>query len=308
MAQDGEDFSLSPAYKTSQAVRNFTPTTHHDTYPAIDTKGSPGWDCKGKAMLITGANGGVGRAVVQAYARVGASHIGLGVRRDVSDLVGAVKAAAAQGGHPEPTVTVLLMDLEDRASIAAAAEQLEREWGRLDILISNAAFLPPFEPLLEGNEADYWHAWEINIRGTYWTAKAFLPLLLGCGGDKTFVAISSLGAHILTPGASSYQTTKFAIVRFTEFLMQDYGDQGLLAYSMHPASMLTELAKNIPSNMHHLLNDTPDLVGDTFAFLGSKKRDWLAGRFIAVCWDMPELMAREKEIVEKDALKFRMVM
>ena len=56
------------------------------------------------------------------------------------------------------------------------------------------------------------------------------------------------------------------------------------------------------------LNDTPDLVGDTFAFLGSKKRDWLAGRFIAVCWDMPELMAREKEIVEKDALKLRMVM
>ena len=56
------------------------------------------------------------------------------------------------------------------------------------------------------------------------------------------------------------------------------------------------------------LNATPDLVGDTFAFLGSKKRDWLAGRFVAVCWDMPELMAREKEIVEKDALKFRMVM
>ena len=57
-----------------------------------------------------------------------------------------------------------------------------------------------------------------------------------------------------------------------------------------------------------LLNDTPDLVGDTFAFLGSKKRDWLAGRFIAVCWDMPELMAREMEIVEKDALKFRIIM
>lgn len=176
-------------------------------------------------MLITGANGGVGRAVVQAYARAGASHIGLGVRREVSDLGGAVKAAAAEGGHPQPMVTVLLIDLEDRASIAAAAEQLEREWGRLDILISNAAFLPPWVPILEGNETDYWHAWEINVRGTYWIAKAFLPLLLRCGGDKTFVAISSLGAHIITPGASSYQTTKFAVVRFVEFLMADYGDQ-----------------------------------------------------------------------------------
>ena len=206
-------------------MKNFTQTTHYDTYPAIDTKGSPGWDCKGKAILITGANGGVGRAVVQAYARTGASHIGLGVRRDVSNLVGAVKAAAAEKGHPEPTVTVLLINLDDRASVEAAAEQLEREWGRLDIIISNAAFLPPFAPLLDGNEADYWYAWEINIRGTYWIAKAFLPLLLRCGGDKTFVAITSLGAHILTPGASSYQTTKFAVVRFVEFLMADYGDQ-----------------------------------------------------------------------------------
>lgn len=57
-----------------------------------------------------------------------------------------------------------------------------------------------------------------------------------------------------------------------------------------------------------LLNDTPALVGDTFAFLGSEKRDWLAGRFVAVCWDMPELMARKEEIVEGDKLKFRMVM
>lgn len=102
--------------------------------------------------------------------------------------------------------------------------------------------------------------------------------------------------------------------------------QGLVAYAMHPASMLTGLASNIPENLHReqssqgsrnpfadadsteYLTDTPDLVGDTFAFLGSEKRDWLAGRFVAVCWDMPELIAREKEIVEGDKLKFRMVM
>jgi NAD(P)-dependent dehydrogenase (short-subunit alcohol dehydrogenase family) len=156
---------------------------------------------------------------------MGASHIGLGVRREVPDLVDLVKAAASEKGHPEPTVTTLLIDLGDRESVTAAAEKLEREWGRLDIVISNAGFLPAWVPLLEGDEEEYWKGWEINIRGTYWTAKAFLPLLLKCGGDKTFVAISSLGAHILAPGASSYQTTKFAVVRFAEFLMQDYGDQ-----------------------------------------------------------------------------------
>ncbi|KAK4500762.1 hypothetical protein PRZ48_008952 [Zasmidium cellare] len=307
MGETSEEFAVSPAYQASKLVQNYTKIKHNDTYPAIDTRGSPDWDCKGKAMLITGANGGVGRAVVQAYARMGASHIGLGMRRENPELVEAVKKAALEKGRPEPAVTTLLMDLEDRASLSTAAEKLEREWGRLDIVISNAGYLPPFEPLLDGDEAEYWKAWEINIRGTYWVAKAFLPLLLKCGGDKTFVAISSMGAHILTPGASSYQTTKFAICRFVEFMMADYGDQGLAAYAMHPASMLTDLASNIPAHMHPFLNDTPELVGDTFAFLGSKKRDWLAGRFVAVCWDMPELMARAKKIVQKDALKFRMV-
>ena len=80
-------------------------------------------------------------------------------------------------------------------------------------------------PVLDGDEAAYWHAFEVNVRGTYWLAKAFLPLLLGCGGDKTFVAISSMGAHICTPGASAYQTSKFAVVRFAEFLMADYGKE-----------------------------------------------------------------------------------
>lgn len=181
---------------------------------------------------------------------MGASHIGLGVRRELSDLVDLVKAAATEGGHPEPTVTTLIIDLDKRDSITSAAEQLEREWGRLDVLISNAAYLPPWVPILEGDEADYWHAWEINVRGTYWLAKAFLPLLLKCGGDKTFVGISSMGAHIVTPGASSYQTTKFAVCRFVEFLMADYGSQGLVAYAMHPASMLTDIASNIPSHLH----------------------------------------------------------
>jgi NAD(P)-dependent dehydrogenase (short-subunit alcohol dehydrogenase family) len=176
-------------------------------------------------MLITGASGGVGGAVVQSFARTGASHIGLGVRRDDPKLVEAVKIAAAEGGYPEPTVTTVLVDLDDRESITHAAEQIEREWGRLDLVISNAGYLPPFQRLLEGDEDQWWRSWEVNIRGTYWLAKAFLPLLLKSDGDKTFVAVTSLGAHITTTGASSYQTTKFAVCRFVEFLMQDYGDQ-----------------------------------------------------------------------------------
>lgn len=53
--------------------------------------------------------------------------------------------------------------------------------------------------------------------------------------------------------------------------------------------------------------DTPALCGDTLVYLTSERREWLGGRYVNVTWDMPQLMAKEKELVEGDKLKVRMV-
>ena len=88
-----------------------------------------------------------------------------------------------------------------------------------------------------------------NVRGTYLVTRAFLPLLLK-GGDKTIVNLSSVGAHTIRQGASGYQTTKLAITRFTEHIMSDYGEQGILAWSVHPGGVMTELASKMPKPIH----------------------------------------------------------
>lgn len=213
--------------------------------------------------------------------------------------------------------------MQDQNSVKEAAKKTEKEFGRLDVLVNNAGYLTSFLPILEGDDEAYWTTYEINIRGVYWVSKAFLPLLLK-GGDKTIVNLSSAGAHGLTKGGSSYQTTKFAICRFTEFLCVDYGEQGLLAYSVHPGGIMTELASSMPENMHHskyivelldvadgcdtiVLQDKVDVASDTIVFLTQEKRDWLAGRYLSCTWDMPEFLSREKEIVDGDKLKMRMV-
>ena len=76
-----------------------------------------------------------------------------------------------------------------------------------------------------------------------------LPLMLG-GKEKTIVNVSSRGAYALSTDASGYQTTKFALLKFTEYLVVDYGEQGLLAFAVHPASSKTELSANMPENLH----------------------------------------------------------
>lgn len=65
-------------------------------------------------------------------------------------------------------------------------------------------------------------------------------------GDKTIVNITSIGALGLPPGASAYNISKMAVMRLTEFLMVDYAHRGLLSYSVHPASVETDLGRRMP--------------------------------------------------------------
>jgi NAD(P)-dependent dehydrogenase (short-subunit alcohol dehydrogenase family) len=141
--------------------------------------------------------------------------------------------------------------VQNLESVKNAAQETEKAFGRLDILINNAGYLETARPVMGSDPEEYWMTWEINYRGVYWATKAFLPLLLKTEeGLKTIVNLSSVGAHHLRPGRSGYQISKFAILRFTEFLCAEYAGEGLVAYSVHPGNVPTELALNMPKEMH----------------------------------------------------------
>lgn len=109
----------------------------------------------------------------------------------------------------------------------------------------------------------------------------------------------------MAPSASAYQTTKFAICRFTEFLHVENAEHGLRVYALHPGGVKTELAMAMPDWMYHVLIDTPELPADVMVWLCRERRGWLSGRYVSATWNMEELAARQDEIVAKDLLKFR---
>lgn len=74
--------------------------------------------------------------------------------------------------------------------------------------------------------------------------RTFLPLLLK-GGDKTIVNTSSIGAHLTTPGFSAYQNTKFALLRLTEYTNVDHAHQGIMAFAVHPGSVMSDLVTSV---------------------------------------------------------------
>lgn len=84
-----------------------------------------------------------------------------------------------------------------------------------------------------------------NIRGPYLMSRSFLPLLLK-GSGKTVLNITSAGADNVFPGASGYQMTKLALLRFSEFINAEYGEQGVVSFSLHPGGVITDVARNMP--------------------------------------------------------------
>lgn len=191
----------------------------------------------------------MGRATALSFAKAGAAGIAIAARSSFGGLSSELLSAAKAANKPAPKILEIQMDVMSYTSVEAAAKTIEKEFGKLDILINNAGFLGPFEEIADSDIDKWWMNYEVNLRGVYWVSKAMLPLMLK-GGEKTIVNVTSAGAHAIGTGGSGYTGSKYALLRFTEFLMVEYGEEGLLAYSVHPCGTATELGLGMPERMH----------------------------------------------------------
>ncbi|KAK2749373.1 Potassium channel [Myotisia sp. PD_48] len=274
-----------------------TSIVHNDTYPTINPAKL---DLAGKAVFISGGSKGLGRAIVLSFATAGASYIAVGARSDVSSLEVEIHSAAKSAHRAAPKFLPLKLDITDQKSVDEAAVAVEKEFGKCDIVVSNAGILAAMGKIADSDPQEWWNVFEVNVRGSYLISRAFLPLLTKSDGPKYFVQISSVGAHLIGPRLSAYQTSKLAVLRLSQFIDAEYSDQGVISFAVHPGNMPTDMvggSNGVPDHLKHIFIDTPALGADTIAYLTSEQRAWLGGRYINVTWDMSELMAKAEEIM-----------
>ena len=240
---------------------NFTPTIHSDTYSFIN---SATCDLSGRHVFITGASKGIGRATALAFAKAGAAAVGIGARSGLVSLGQEIIDTAIRTGKPAPHIVKVQLDVTDRASVEAAASEVTKAFGgRLDILVNNAGVLEEPTKIVESDPDVWWNSYTVNIRGVYLVTKAFLPMMLsGAGGkaEKQIVNVASIGALWCYPGLSSYQTGKLALLRLAEFINAEYGDQGVLAYSIHPGNVGTNITDHFKTPIRGF-RESPLLLG-----------------------------------------------
>lgn len=302
-----------------------TSVVHCSPYPAIDPSN---FDFSGKAVLVTGASRGLGRAMVLAFAAAGASKIAAGARGDTASLKDAVASSARTNGHAEPQFLPLALDVADEDSVGAAADAIRAEFGRLDVVINNAGVLGSFGKVGDTDPGQWWRVFQVNLLGPYLVSRAMVPLLRQ--SEHSYVIhVASVGAHLVNPALSAYQTSKMALVRFSQLLQREYSDDGVTSFSVHPGNCQTDImgpgelddfhksSMLIPLRFlfstfvfhwltHAVYTDSPALCAQSLVYLTSEPRPWLGGRYVNCTWDLPELMAQKDAIVEGDKLKVKL--
>jgi NAD(P)-dependent dehydrogenase (short-subunit alcohol dehydrogenase family) len=288
----------------TDSANAFIAKTHKDIYDAIDpTKvelPSPFVVC------VVGASRGIGAGIATAYAKAGASGIVLASRR----VTGLEQTATdCKAIKPDIKIAVVPCDITSVESVKLLANETKRHFSRLDVLAINSAFSGPCLTRITDNEpADFINATNVNYIGPFLCIKYFLPLLLSSpDGRKTIFAVSTL-ATLLVRGPIAniqYCVSKMAQLRMLEMVHEQYREEGLLVYNVHPGAVASEQAlETAPESFVKYLEDSEELCGAFAVWLTKDdERKWLSGRLCCATWDTGELESKKDEVVTKDLLK-----
>ena len=188
---------------------------------------------EGKVAIVTGGGRGLGRAYCEAMAREGAAVVAADIR-DTAETVDAI-------GKTNGRVTGIAFDAADMASCEAVARHAVSEFGRIDVLVNNAALYGDIQGgRFDAIPEDDWdRTMAVNVRGVWNCCKACVPAMRDAGGGS-IVNIASLAAVYGMPFGLHYATSKAAVIGMTRALARELGRDWIRVNAVAPSAVLTE--------------------------------------------------------------------
>ena len=192
----------------------------------------------GKVAVITGGDSGIGRAVAIAFAREGADVVisYLSEDEDAKDTAGWVEQAGRRA-------VLIAGDVSKAEQCRLIIDRTVQEFGRLDIVVSNAAYQMTHQTLEEISDQEWEYTFATNVSAMFYLVKAALPHL---GEGASIIGSSSVNSDMPSPTLAPYAATKAAIANFAASLAGMLGDRGIRVNSVAPGPIWTPL---IPATM-----------------------------------------------------------
>jgi len=245
---------------------------------------------QGKVAIITGGDSGIGRAVALAFAREGADIL-ISYLNEDSDANETVRIVEKEGRK----CFAIAGDIQQELHCQNIVEQARREFGKVDILVNNAAFQMTRENIEEIPSEEFDRTFKTNVYAMFYLCKAAIPHMQP---GSAIINTCSINASEPKPKLLAYSATKAAIVNFTGGLAQSVAEKGIRVNSVAPGPVWTPL---IPSTMPKeqvaefgqkypiKRAAQPAELAPVYVMLASEEASYISGAIIPVTGGQPVL-------------------
>lgn len=241
------------------------------------------FDLKDKVAIVTGSTRGIGRAIAEYYARAGAKVVISSRKQEACESVAAELRA---DGHE---VLAVPCHVGDKAQLQNLVDRTMAEWGKIDILVCNAATNPVYGTMAELSDEAWDKIMDTNVRGTFWLCNMVLPLIAENGGGSV-ILLSSIAALRANTVIGAYGISKAAEIGLARNLAAEWGPRNIRVNAIAPGLVKTDFARALwedPVRLERAEQATPlrrigepnDIAGVAL-FLASEASAYVTGHVL----------------------------
>ena len=236
-----------------------------------------------KVAFITGASRGIGYAIAEALANDGVDIAGIDI--NISELQSAMKVLGDNTGRSTLAVQA---DVGDFASMENAAAEVNKVFGKINILVNNAGITRD-NLILRMKDSEWDDVIRINLTGTFNCTRAVIKGMVKNRYGR-IISIASIVGLMGNVGQANYAASKAGIIGFTKSIAREYANRGVTANAIAPGFIETDMTRKLPEDVKKILLSQipmgklgmPEDVADAVRFLASDEAKYITGQVINV--------------------------
>jgi len=223
---------------------------------------------KNKVVLVTGANGGLGTYVTQAFLEAGSTVVGTSRKIQASEF-------------PSPNLTAIPAELSTGEATQALVDQVVKRFGKLDVVVHTVGGFAGGQSLVQTDDSTFQRMLELNLNSVFYILRATIPALRQTGEGR-LVAIGSRAALEPGPGVGAYSASKAAMVSLIRTAALENKDAGLRANAILPGTIDTPANRKAMPNSDFSKWIQPSSIASLIVWLASDAGKEINGAVIPI--------------------------